>query len=93
MIFEILESAWKYAPDIAIVGMGIYAVIWITIKINNFGHRLNNFDHRLEATERTLNDIQNKQLPEIRDRLTAIEAVLIRLDTFLSTKFKDYPRA
>lgn len=91
-IFDLLDLIWSHAPDIAVIAMFIGSIVWLTIKVTNFGHRLNNLDRRVETTERLCNDINNRQLPEIRDRLTGIEKILIRLDTFLCTKFEDYPK-
>ena len=80
----------KHVPGVSLVAFVMISVIWVTVLITNFNHRLG-------ETERLCNDMNKRQLPEIRadikrlettmnERLLRIELQLNTIITYLETK-------
>jgi hypothetical protein len=85
---------WDHKPDLVIMAIIISAIIWTTTQIQYFSHRL-------DKVEESCTDIQRVQLPEIRkeiqqnkkeldQELFEIKLMLKRIDTYLTTKDKNY---
>ncbi|HEX8059338.1 MAG TPA: hypothetical protein VF473_00315 [Cyclobacteriaceae bacterium] len=60
-----IEWLWNHKPDIAFVGIIVACAVWITTTVNTF-------DRRLYETERLCSDINERQLPEVRQELKEI---------------------
>jgi hypothetical protein len=95
MLMDFFDWAWLHVPHLTLVGMIVFASVWLAIKVNNFGHRLN-------ATERLCHDIHTRveerfakvedriskvedRLSKVEDRLSKIELTLVRIETYLAT--------
>lgn len=83
---ELLDWLWFHAPGLLVLFLIVGGCVWFAIKINDFSHRLG-------VTEKLCNDINTRQLPEIRTelkeinvRLSKIELSLNTIITYLSTK-------
>lgn len=80
----------KHVPGLGFITFLMISVIWVTVMITNF-------THRLSETERKCDDISTRQLPEIRaemdrrfskvdERLQKIELQLNRVVIYIETK-------
>lgn len=80
----------RQVPGLAFVIFIMISTVWVTVMITNFSHRLS-------ETERLVNDINTRQLPEmkansdkkfaeIEQRLTRIELQLNTIITYIETK-------
>ncbi|HZY80007.1 MAG TPA: hypothetical protein VFE50_10820 [Cyclobacteriaceae bacterium] len=74
MITNFLDQAWKRVPLLMAVGFSVYFIVLVTIGMTNFVNRVN-------VTAELTNDINVKQLPEIRGRLTGLETRMTGLET------------
>jgi len=63
---------WKHRPDVAAAIVIISFIVWVAIGVNNFGHRVSDLTQRVTALEVMTADINNRQLPEIREELKDI---------------------
>ena len=72
----------KHVPGVALVGFVMISVVWVTVLITDF-------NHRLAETERLCNDINTRQLPEIRAemdrRFSEVDKRLLRIEMQLNT--------
>jgi len=79
----------RQVPGLAFVIFIMISTVWVTVMITNFSHRLS-------ETERLVNDINTRQLPEIRmqikdmkaemdKRFAAIDERLLRIELQLNT--------
>ncbi len=92
IVTQVHDWLVNHFPDVTAFVFVVGVLVWLTIRINNFGHRFT-------ATEQLCNDIHTRQLPEIRNRLDKIDERLSRIElslnaiiTFLSTTRKNYPK-
>ncbi len=104
---------WNHKPDVAIAGALVAGAIWITSAVNSA-------QSRLATTERLCNDMNERQLPEIREQIREvrgeiketrdemkqmkeeiteikqdvieIKLFMKKIDTYLSSTDKKYPR-
>jgi chromosome segregation ATPase len=76
-MIDFFDWAWIHMPHLTAVGMIVFAAVWLTIKINNFGHRI-------DATERLCIDIQHRQLPEIRSEVFDLKGRMSKVEDRMS---------
>ena len=86
----------KNVPGVALIGFLMVSVFW-------FGVKVTAFEYGLAETERVCNDINTRQLPEIRSemdrrfseidkRLLKIEIQLNTIITYIETRDEQKPK-
>lgn len=72
-----LEWVWGQSPGVVIVMLTAFALVWSTVKLNNFYHRYKKTEHQSD-------DLSTRQVPDLSKQMSTvikrIDTIEIRLD-------------
>lgn len=97
-IFErFLEWLIGQNPGMGAMIMFVTCAIWCTTVIKDFQHRMDSFDQRMDSFDQRMDSFDRRlqkteeDINEIKGDITQIKLFMKKIDTYLSTKDKDYP--
>lgn len=81
----------NHKPDVMIFLIILFSAIWLNTQFNDFGRRIDKVEYRLDKIEEGIAEICS-DVKVMKEEMSEIKAFMIKIDTYLSTTNKDYPK-